>query len=80
MLKMKNRIQRNQSLKSDNMVDSFKIDIQEALEHEDVTCGVTFIKHNTGEISVITTEGDAIEVMGVIEVGKQLVFKDRWDD
>jgi len=62
------------------MIDSFKESIQEALEHEEVTCGVTFIKHNTGEISVITTESDAIELMGVIEVGKQFVFKDRWEE
>ncbi len=62
------------------MVDSFQSDIQEALEHEEVTCGVTFIKHNTGEITVITTESEAIEVMGVIETGKQLVFKDRWEE
>ncbi|MDY0394780.1 hypothetical protein ACFSMW_06650 [Virgibacillus halophilus] len=39
---------------------------------------VSFVKQNDGTVSVITTDGDPVEVIGLIDVGKQLVFDDRW--
>ncbi len=75
------RIQRNiNERKDDGKANDFQCDLQEAIDYNEMISAVAFIKHRTGEVSVVTSESDAIEIMGLIETGKQFVFKDRWGE
>lgn len=72
------RIQRGKHQSQQNDVQQFKKDLAKALNYKEMDVAVTFIKHKTGEISVITNECDPVEVMGLIEVGKQFVYENRF--
>lgn len=76
------RVQRNRNTRKDTdaKANEFINDVQDAMDYNKVVSAVAFIKHETGEVSVVTSEGDAVEIMGLIETGKQFFFNDRWND
>lgn len=62
----------------DKKTEQFIRDIRNATNYSSCTNAVCVIRHKTGEVSAITTSGDPVEVMGLIEVGKNMVYEQRW--
>lgn len=73
-------MKRNKLTETENVTKtkSFLSDIEEVVSYSELTNAVCFIKHKNGELSAITTDGNPEEIIGVIEVGKNLVYEDRF--
>lgn len=65
-------------LTSDDKAKVFMQNINDSIDGEQIDCGICFIKHADDTISAITTSGDEAQIMGTIEVGKNLFYQDGY--
>ena len=72
------KIQRGKHKSKQNNVLQFKEDVEKALNYQEMDVAVTLIKHKTGEVSIVTNDCDAVELIGLIEVGKQFAYENRF--
>lgn len=68
----------NEVKKESNRATSFMDLIQDVLKDEPNPVAVSFIKHEDGSVSAVTIGGSAAELIGVTEVGKSIIQRDRF--
>lgn len=68
------KIRRNKEIDENDKIKKFLKDMHGSIDYSKPVNMTCFIKHETGEVSTITTSGDPVDIIGLERMTRKVVI------